>query len=137
MEERAHRQTRQKRDIRAVLAESSDFVGAQELHRRLKERGSGIGLATVYRTLNDLVEHAQADVFTGTQGQMFRLCASEGHHHHLVCVECGRTVEVDAPIEGWVDAVAADHGFTRVRHVLDIMGVCADCARRLDTESDG
>ncbi|MDQ1542793.1 MAG: Fur family transcriptional regulator, ferric uptake regulator, partial [Actinomycetota bacterium] len=49
------------------------------------------------------------------------------HHHHLVCVDCGKTVEVEVPVEEWVQKVSQTNGFTPVRHVLDMYGRCADC----------
>ena len=122
------RNTRQKVAIEAALSESNDFVSAQSLHTHMKERGSTIGLATVYRTLNDLVDKGRADVLPSGTEQLFRSCGTQ-HHHHLVCIECGKAVEIDAPIEEWVEAVAAENGFVRVRHVVDLMGVCAECQR--------
>lgn len=124
---RAHRQTAQKVAIRAALARSDAFVSAQDLHTTLRAEGIALGLATVYRNLNEMVRTGEADVLQAEPNvQLYRSCGGE-HHHHLYCVDCGRTVEVDPPIEEWVDAVTAAHGFTRVRHVIDIFGVCADC----------
>lgn len=120
------RNTRQKAAIEAALSESEDFLSAQSLHARMKQRGSTIGLATVYRTLNDLVEKGRADILPSGTEQLFRSCGTQ-HHHHLVCIECGKAVEIHAPIEDWVEVVAAENGFARVRHVVDLMGVCADC----------
>ncbi len=60
---------------------------------------------------------------------LFRLCSDE-HHHHLVCRECGRTVEVtDRAVEAWSARTAAAHGFTDVTHTLEIFGRCGDCPR--------
>lgn len=123
------RKTWQKAAVEAALAESDDFLSAQNLHTRMKAGGSGIGLATVYRTLNDLVEKGRADVLPNGGEQLFRSCGTV-HHHHLVCVDCGKAVEIEAPIEDWVRAVAEEHGFADVQHVVDVMGVCADCQRR-------
>ena len=59
--------------------------------------------------------------------QLFRLCGPS-HHHHLVCRNCGRTVEVEGPaVERWADRVAAKHGFTDVGHTVEIFGTCTGC----------
>jgi Fur family ferric uptake transcriptional regulator len=59
---------------------------------------------------------------------LYRRC-SEGHHHHLVCRSCGRTVEVAGPaVETWADRVAAQHGYSDVSHTLEIFGTCPSCA---------
>ncbi len=124
---KAHRETAQKAAVRAALQRSDSFVSAQDLHAALHEEGISLGLATVYRRLNELAENGEADVLQAESNtQLYRFCG-DTHHHHLYCVNCGRTIEVEAPIEDWVETVAAEHGFTRVRHVVDIFGLCADC----------
>ncbi|MGC1208829.1 MAG: transcriptional repressor, partial [Ornithinimicrobium sp.] len=50
-----------------------------------------------------------------------------GHHHHLVCRVCGRTVEIEGPaVETWAERVAAEHAFVDVAHTLEIFGTCSD-----------
>lgn len=131
------RQTEQKASIRVALESSPDFISAQDLHGRLRDQGSSIGLATVYRALNEMARVGQADVLqTSAAGQLFRFCDS-GHHHHLVCVDCGKTVQVDAPVEEWVEKIAADEGFELVRHVLDVFGRCPECQAKAASETSG
>jgi Fur family ferric uptake transcriptional regulator len=127
----AVRSTRQRAAVAAVLAETDEFRSAQELHELLRRRGDAVGLTTVYRTLQALAEAGEVDVLRTDDGEaVYRRC-STGHHHHLVCRGCGRTVEVAGPtVERWADRVAAEHGFTEVRHTLEIFGTCADCVRR-------
>jgi Fur family ferric uptake transcriptional regulator len=125
------RQTEQKAAVRAALAASPDFISAQDLYARLRKSGSTVGLATVYRNLNDLSESGDADVLQGGGGQLYRFCGGE-HHHHLICVDCGRTVEVEVPVEEWVRIVTTEQGFTPVRHVLDIYGRCSVCQLKLN-----
>ena len=60
MSEHIVRQTRQKDAIRDVLNGCDEFISAQELHRKLEDRGEHIGLATVYRQLNALAEAGRA-----------------------------------------------------------------------------
>ena len=54
--------------------------------------------------------------------QLFRLCGDDGHHHHLVCRRCGKTVEIDPPSEAWLRKVADGHGFTVESHTLEVFG---------------
>ena len=50
-------------------------------------------------------------------------------HHHLVCRECGKTVEVEGPaVELWAHKVSTEHGFSDVQHTLEIFGTCGSCA---------
>jgi Fur family ferric uptake transcriptional regulator len=125
------RDTRQRAAVSAVLTESAEFVSAQELHAKLRDRGDSVGLATVYRTLQQLSEDGEVDVLRTDDGEsVYRRCSS-GHHHHLTCRDCRRTVEVDsAAVENWARRIAEQNGFAEVDHVVEVFGVCADCARR-------
>lgn len=123
------RATRQRAAIGGLLDELADFRSAQEIHEELRRRGEGIGLTTVYRTLQALADAGEIDVLraTGNGEAAYRRC-SEHHHHHLVCRDCGRTVEVEGPaVEHWADHVAAEYGFAEVDHTVEIVGSCADC----------
>ena len=122
------RPTRQRRAVADVLGTFSDFRSAQEIHELLAQRGEAVGLATVYRTLQRLVEAHEVDVLRTEDGEaIYRRC-SDTHHHHLVCRGCGRTVEVEGPtVERWTRAIAGEHGFSDVSHTLEIFGTCPDC----------
>lgn len=126
----AKRNTWQREAVRAALAQRSDFISAQRLHACLKEAGSTIGLATVYRALTDLVAEHQADALQSPEGEnLYRACESAGHHHHLICRLCGDTREIAAdPVESWAAAIAAEHGFSQPQHVVDVFGLCPRCA---------
>lgn len=123
------RSTRQRRAVQELLDDLDEFSSAQEIHARLRDEGSTIGLTTVYRTLQSLALAGQVDVLRPDDGEArYRRCTTE-HHHHLVCRECGRTLEVDSPaVEQWADEVAGQHGFTDITHTLEIYGTCGDCS---------
>lgn len=122
------RSTRQRRAVSAILDDLEAFASAQDIHDRLTHGGEKIGLSTVYRNLQSLVDAQLVDALRSDEGEvLYRRCSS-GHHHHLVCRSCGRTVEVEGPtVEKWADTIAADHGFTEVAHTLEIFGTCAAC----------
>jgi Fur family ferric uptake transcriptional regulator len=122
------RSTRQRSAISAALDVSGEFQSAQDLHSLLRSRGEHIGLTTVYRTLQALAESGEVDVLRHADGEsVYRRC-STGHHHHLVCRSCGRTVEVEGPtVERWADRVATEHGFRDVEHTVEVFGTCNRC----------
>ncbi|WP_207455247.1 Fur family transcriptional regulator [Herbiconiux sp. SYSU D00978] len=123
------RNTWQREAVRNALGESEGFVSAQALHSGLREQGSSIGLATVYRALADLASEGEADSLQQEGEALYRACTPGSHHHHLICRNCGLTVEIEAdPVELWAQQVAAEHGFTQAEHVVDVFGVCAKCA---------
>ncbi len=122
------RSTRQREALVSVLDEVDGFRTAQQLHTMLVERGDKVGIATVYRSLQLLADADLVDVLHGDDGEAsYRRCSTR-HHHHLVCRVCGRAIEAQAPaVESWVDAMAAEHGFSDVSHDLEIFGTCTDC----------
>lgn len=125
----AVRSTRQRSAVSRLLDATDEFRSAQDLHEELRRRGEGIGLTTVYRTLQTLADAGSVDVLrTDTGEAVYRRC-SAGHHHHLVCRDCGRTVEVEGPaVERWAQGVAAEHSFVDVSHTVEVFGTCAGCA---------
>ena len=127
--EGARRPTRQRAAVAAVLADTEEFRSAQELHALLHEAGDKVGLATVYRNLQAMAADGEIDMLRTDEGEAVYRACSTGHHHHLVCRVCGRTVEVEGPtVEAWATRVSAEHGFTEVRHTLEIFGTCATCS---------
>ncbi|UOQ56935.1 transcriptional repressor [Leucobacter allii] len=123
------RNTWQREAVRSALAEREGFVSAQELHQALRDGGSTIGLATVYRALGGLADSGEADSLQSPDGEnLFRSCETPTHHHHLICRSCGATRELSAAVvEEWTRRVGAEHGFTEIEHVVDLFGICADC----------
>lgn len=125
------RVTRQRSAVSALLDETDEFRSAQDIHTVLRARGDGIGLTTVYRTLQTMADTGDVDVLRTDSGEaVYRRCSS-GHHHHLVCRRCGATVEVEGPaVERWARGVAAEHGFGDVGHTVEVFGTCPACAER-------
>lgn len=122
------RTTAQRATVLAELAAERDDVTAQELHERLRARGERLGLATVYRTLRLLAEAGVVDALSHHAGELcYRWCGDE-HHHHLLCSECHRVVElIDCELDPWLERVSREHGFVTTGHRLEVSGVCADC----------
>ena len=128
MADQKRRNTRQKDAVRHALGEAIGFVSAQQLHLVLKNHGSTIGLATVYRALADLAEAGEADPLQSKDGELLYRACTTSHHHHLICRACGTTVEIEADrVEKWADEVASEHGFTQPSHTIDIFGTCSAC----------
>ena len=122
------RATRQRAAIAALLDGAREFRSAQAVYDAL--RGSdGIGLATVYRTLQSMAASGLIDTLRTDTGQsLYRRC-SQQHHHHLVCRSCGTAVEVQGKrVETWATDVARKHGFSDVSHTVELFGLCGECA---------
>ncbi|MDQ4058213.1 MAG: transcriptional repressor [Actinomycetota bacterium] len=128
---RPQRSTKQRAAIKEALEAAAGFRSAQELHDDLKAEGRRVGLTTVYRNLQALAQAGEVDMLRANDGEViYRRCESGEHHHHLVCTECGTSVEVASDeIERWAARVARNHGFTPVEHTAEVFGICATCSR--------
>ena len=86
------RSTSQRAVITSVLAGTDEFVSAQDLHAALRGSGSTVGLATVYRALQEMAAAGDLDMVRNETGEvLYRQCEQPAHHHHLVCRSCGLT----------------------------------------------
>jgi Fur family ferric uptake transcriptional regulator len=128
MTDSKRRNTRQKAAVKHALSEATGFVSAQQLHQVLQNHGSTVGLATVYRALADMAAANEADSLQSRDGELlYRACGTD-HHHHLICRQCGLTIEIEAErVEKWADDLAETHGFSDASHTIDIFGTCSDC----------
>jgi Fur family transcriptional regulator, ferric uptake regulator len=124
------RSTAQRSAIIGVLADAGEFQSAQELHATLRAGGSTVGLATVYRALQEMATSGDVDTVRNESGEvLYRRCEAPTHHHHLVCRSCGLTEEVAAPdVEQWAQSVADRFGFVDIDHQIELFGLCAGCA---------
>jgi Fur family ferric uptake transcriptional regulator len=125
------RSTRQGGIVREELSAADGFRSAQAVFGELRSKGETIGLSTVYRHLQALVDTGDADTLQNFDGEsLYRLCGqTDGHHHHLVCRNCGRTIEIEGRnVERWAEQTAARHGFVDVDHRIELVGLCKECA---------
>jgi Fur family ferric uptake transcriptional regulator len=114
--------------VLSVLERVGGFASAQEVYQLLQRGNQSIGLTTVYRALQSLLDDKVVDTLRRDDGEaIYRLCG-ENHHHHLVCKSCGTTIEIQAnAIEKWAQQMASDHGFREVGHTAEIFGICKKC----------
>lgn len=123
------RKTRQRAAVRSHFEHTRDFQTAIQVYDGLRTEGNKIGLTTVYRTLQAMAEANELDMLRTADGEAsYRYC-STGHHHHLVCRQCNRAVELTGPtVERWAQRMAEEHGFVDVQHHIEVSGLCGACA---------
>jgi Fur family ferric uptake transcriptional regulator len=127
------RATKQGAAVRDALQSAGGFRSAQDVYAVLRADGGSVGLSTVYRHLQALVDDGVVDVIHTPDGEAtYRYCgdsSADHHHHHLVCRSCGRTEEIEGrAVERWAGEVAELHGYTDVDHTVELFGRCAACA---------
>jgi Fur family ferric uptake transcriptional regulator len=105
-------------------------VSAQELHDGLRGEGRAVGIATVYRVLDELAALRLVHrVDLGEGVARFEPALPDGeHHHHLVCDDCGRVEPFSDPaLEQALSRVAGARGYDLDAHDVVLRGACADC----------
>jgi Fur family ferric uptake transcriptional regulator len=112
------------------LAARECCVSAQELHDGLRSEGTSVGIASVYRVLDQLTALRlvhRVDLADGVSRFEPALPGGE-HHHHLVCGTCGKVEPFDdGPLERALSRVAGDRGYTLDQHDVVLHGSCGAC----------
>ena len=122
--------TPQRRAILSVIVHSEEHSTPSAILQKANYSHPGIGLVTVYRTLEILSK----------LGLVCRMHTSEGchsykgvlleHHHHLTCTACGRVIEfTDCDLGELEERLSAQTGFKIESHLLEFMGCCRDCQK--------
>jgi Fur family ferric uptake transcriptional regulator len=114
-----------------LLSGEDCCLTAQEIFDRLRAEGRGIGIASVYRVLDELVGLRLVQrVDVGGGVARFEAAHAGGeHHHHLVCDDCGKVVAFeDPPLETALERLAARLGYAVATHDVVLHGACAECA---------
>jgi Fur family transcriptional regulator, ferric uptake regulator len=123
------RSTTQRDRILQVFVEAGQHLSAEELYLRMKKSHSGIGYATVYRTLKLLAHAGLADERRFEDGfTRYEYKASNNHHDHLICTKCGAILEFENErIEALQQDVARRNHFLVQSHKLELYGLCSAC----------
>jgi Fur family transcriptional regulator, ferric uptake regulator len=127
--QRGVRWTNQRQAIVDCFVASGEHLSVEELHRRARAVDPTVSAATVYRTVNLLVELGIAHKrHFGTASATFEVAFQRHHHDHLVCTGCGTIQEFHRDtIERLQEDVAREYGFTLADHRMELYGLCAAC----------
>ncbi len=130
--------TASRKAIIEVLNSSDGHLNAEEIYMHLHEAGQKIGLTTVYRTLNLLIDMGLAYRFNyGDQHARYELiheASDEEHHHHLICTACGKITNyydfMDKEktfLKNVENGLSKKYSFTITDHVINFYGMCENC----------
>ena len=112
----------------AELARTGEAFSTDDLWQGLRAEHRRIGRATVYRSIEQLVESKVLDRVDLSDGsRMYRVCGGS-HHHHLVCNLCHHVVEFRECLSvKTIEEIGRRHGFTVQDHKLTVYGTCSSC----------
>ncbi len=131
LRQRGHRRTPQREMILQVICECDGHITADEIITRVRKRYPHLNKSAVYRTLNLLVQTGFVNPTDFGSGSVTYEIHRDPHHHHLVCRECGKMIEVDAGVFAPVERKLRDeYAFAPDLHHFAIFGLCRKCQKK-------
>lgn len=124
------RETAPRRAVAALIANRHGHFTAADLIADARLSNVPIGRATVFRTLDLLAEQGSLERLDLPSGEhAYVACAPQEHHHHVVCRNCAKSVEVaDSGLQSVVREIGAQSGFRIDSHRLELYGLCPECS---------
>ena len=133
------RHTVQREQIVDIFLVTEKHLTVQELYDLVRKKYKGIGYATVARAVKLMTESGicrQADFGDGSQ--RFEHKFGHEHHDHLICVGCGKFVEIYSKrLEKLQEQLVTKHGYVQRYHKMDIFGLCSKCSRKGKRKKSG
>ena len=128
LSEQGYRLTPQRMMVLAAIENSDDHISAEEIYAQVIAKYPHVNISTVYRTL-ELLKRLGMVTETDLGGGRVRYHpADKGHHHHLVCQECGRIIDLDESVLSSLrSALLREYNFSADLRHLAIFGRCAKC----------
>lgn len=113
------------------LGKSGTVFSTEDLIKKLHKSFPKIGRATIYRSMEKLLSMKVLDRIDFADGtHYFRLCESDGHHHHLACTRCHRVRDLDFCLdEERMEAIGKQEDFSIEDHAITLFGLCKDCRK--------
>ncbi len=129
LRQKGYKLTPQRKTLLHVISRSQNHLTPSDIYQRVRKCHPGIGLVTVYRTLEILTGIGLiCEVHTGGNRRSYLLRRPSGHHHHLICSDCGRVVDfTDCDLSGLEQRLSQETAFTIDGHLLEFSGRCQNC----------
>jgi len=120
-----------RRHVLAALMQQRSYITPRDLYVIVRQDHPDIGQATVYRTLELLVEVGAATRFVQENNEGKYIYCSHRHHHHLVCTRCGLVEDIEGCMLPTLDtALELRTRFQINEHVVTFYGYCGDCKQQ-------
>jgi Fur family transcriptional regulator, ferric uptake regulator len=132
LRQNTYKMTPQRRAVLEVISGSHDHLTPQAIYQRVQKKYPAIGLVTIYRTLEILADlNLVCRVYGKDNCRSYLMRRQGGHHHHLVCLECGKVIDVTmCNLDKLELKLASKTGFKIESHLLEFSGRCRTCLSR-------
>ncbi len=119
--------TRSQERILKLLKSIKKGISAQDIYVELRKKNQGMGLATVYRSLEVLKLEGLVQMRTLANGEALYSLAQRDKHH-LTCLQCGASIAIDqCPVHELEKQLQGSHSFKIFYHTLEFFGLCQKC----------
>ena len=130
LSELGYRLTPQRMMILSAIENSDDHISAEEIYAQVVAKYPNVNISTVYRTLELLKRLGLVTETDLGEGRVRYHPADKGHHHHLVCKECGAIIDLDESVMAPVkDTLLREYKFIADLEHLAIFGRCVNCSK--------
>lgn len=129
LEEEGYRLTRERELVARAVFEREDYFEAEAVLFDMRRQGGDVSRATIYRTLELLIESGQLQKVDFRDGySLYEVQGTSPDHGHLYCERCGKVIEFDTEaIRERERAICERHGFAPEEYRNQIYGYCEDC----------
>ena len=136
LKKHGYKLTPQRRVVIQAITSDREHHTPADIYERVQREHAGVGLVTIYRTLDILAGMGLiCEVHAGDGRRSYLMRRPSEHHHHLICSGCGAVVDFTGCDLGELErSLAAKTGFEIESHLLEFLGRCWDCQRQLDEE---
>ena len=132
LRQHGYKLTPQRRAVIRIIASTQDHLTPTAICERVHEDHPGIGLVTIYRTLDILTKlELICELHAGGSCRSFTVSA-QGHHHHLICSNCGEVIDFAGyDLTQLEQRLSQETGFEIKGHLLEFIGLCQNCQKEV------
>ncbi|ADU29898.1 Fur family transcriptional regulator [Evansella cellulosilytica] len=126
LKDEGYKYTDKRQDMLEFFSDAKRYLPAKDVLEYLQEKYKGLSFDTIYRNLSLFVELGILEMTELDGEKKFRFtCATDDHHHHLICLDCGKTKHIHTcPME---TVPFGSEDFQVVGHKFEIYGYCNTC----------